>query len=42
MMLTHFFVQVECDKNQQFVEYILKRLGDKFARCMACEKYKGL
>ena len=29
-------------KNQQFAEYILKRPGDKFARCTACEKYKGL
>jgi hypothetical protein len=29
-------------KNQQFAEYILKRLGDKFARCTTCEKYKGL
>ena len=29
-------------KNQQFVEYILKRHGDKFARCTTCEKYKGL
>ena len=29
-------------KNQQFAEYITKRPGDKFARCSACEKYKGL
>jgi hypothetical protein len=29
-------------KNQQFAEYILKRHGDKFARCTTCEKYKGL
>ena len=29
-------------KNQQFAEYILKRPGDKFARCTTCEKYKGL
>ena len=29
-------------KNQQFAEYILNRLGDKFARCTTCEKYKGL
>ena len=28
--------------NQQFAKYIMKRLGDKFARCSACEKYKGL
>ena len=29
-------------KNQQFAEYVTKRPGDKFARCTACEKYKGL
>ena len=29
-------------KNQEFEEYITNRLTDKFARCSACEKYKGL
>ena len=29
-------------KNDQFAEYILKRSGDKFIRCTACENYKGL
>ena len=29
-------------KKLQFAEYITKRPGDKFARCSACEKYKGL
>jgi hypothetical protein len=29
-------------KNHQFAEYITKRHGDKFAKCSACEKYKGL
>jgi uncharacterized C2H2 Zn-finger protein len=29
-------------KNQQFAEYITKRLGNKFARCFTCEKYKDL
>ena len=29
-------------KNQQFAEYITKRLGNKFARCYTCEKYKDL
>jgi hypothetical protein len=29
-------------KNYQFTKYILKRPKDKFARCTACEKYKGL
>lgn len=38
-MWVHIFVCVI--KNQQFPEYILKRSGDKFARCTACEKYKG-
>ena len=37
-MWVHIFVCVI--KNQQFPEYILKRYGDKFARCTACEKYK--
>ena len=28
-------------KNQHFAEYIFKKPGNKFARCTACEKYKG-
>lgn len=28
-------------KNQQFTEYIIKRLGDKCACCIACEKNKA-
>ena len=29
-------------KNQQFVEYIMKRPWAIFARCTAIKKYKGL
>jgi uncharacterized C2H2 Zn-finger protein len=37
-----FLSKLSVIKNQQFAEYILKRPGDKFARCTTCEKYKGL
>ena len=37
-----FLSKLSVIKNQQFAEYILKRLGDKFARCTAWKKYKGL
>ena len=41
-MWAHFFLlKLSVIKNQQFTEYILKRSEEKFARCMAREKYKG-
>lgn len=28
--------------SQQFVDYVTKKLGGKYAHCTACEQYKGL
>ena len=37
-----FLSKLSVIKNQQFAKYILKQPGDKFTRCTACDKYKGL
>jgi hypothetical protein len=39
---TNFIVQIECNQETNFSEYITERRGDKFARCSNCEKLKRL
>lgn len=41
-MWADFIVKLNVIKSKNFTEYIAKRLGNKFARCIAYKKYKGL